>query len=463
MSGSVVELLALEGEDAGRLFTLTRDEVEIARVNPSKAQPGAIVLMDPTVSLHQATIHTVRDEFFLEHCPAATNPTTLNGKPIIRQQFAPGDRIGMGRVMLEVRERDAGLLNLSTHDRELSNADTGPRATARVSDTAVRRAVAMPTESRPLPADYGQLTILTGNEGMSRTTFPIASTSLKLGRSSLCEVTIPEGGVSRLHAELVIEGTEIVIVHHSRTNATSVNGNPVVERMTLESGDHIQLADRVLLRFDRVGSSQSASQSDSQSGRAPSSSLWSAMEDEVLRNRQIEEEFGAFGSFLDIDVVGSSAMKARSTSPGRIVVSFERWRSWVQEILARCEGDLLNSNGDELMCFFEMPLQAVRAASALLDELDDFNRGQNLLPQPFRLRTGIHTGFSLVDRVRGVAYSEVLDLAGHLQKHSEVNGLLISSVTLEHLPDDLPFEEGLFLQSSEIQTYRLTEPLAASG
>ena len=43
-----------------------------------------------------------------------------------------------------------------------------------------------------------------------------------------------------------------------------------------------------------------------------------------------------------------------------------------------------------------------------------------------------------------------------------MNGLLISADTLEHLPNDLPFAEGLFLESAGLQTYQLTEPLGES-
>ena len=49
------------------------------------------------------------------------------------------------------------------------------------------------------------------------------------------------------------------------------------------------------------------------------------------------------------------------------------------------------------------------------------------------MRIGIHTGRSVVDLERGVAYSPVLDGAGHLQKAAPVDGFLISSATFESL------------------------------
>jgi len=127
-------------------------------------------------------------------------------------------------------------------------------------------------------------------------------------------------------------------------------------------------------------------------------------------------------------------MKNAAERPEHIIVSFERFRTWVSGICVEFGGQVLNSNGDELMCFFERPSQAVLAGSAILARLAAFNREQNLLVRPFRFRLGVHTGESLVDLDAGVAYSEVLDLAGHIQKCAEPNSLVISQATLAALP-----------------------------
>ena len=98
----------------------------------------------------------------------------------------------------------------------------------------------------------------------------------------------------------------------------------------------------------------------------------------------------------------------------------------------------------------------MKASSAIIRRLDEFNEKENLLGRPFRLRQGIHTGECLVDRRRGVAYSTVLDVAGHLQKHAEHNGLLVSQHTRDALPDGLPFEPAGELEKEGIPTHRLT-------
>jgi hypothetical protein len=53
----------------------------------------------------------------------------------------------------------------------------------------------------------------------------------------------------------------------------------------------------------------------------------------------------------------------------------------------------------------------------------------------------------------------VLDVAGHLQKDAEINGLLISESTYKALPEGLPFEPAGQLDDGGIPVYRLTAPL----
>jgi class 3 adenylate cyclase len=161
------------------------------------------------------------------------------------------------------------------------------------------------------------------------------------------------------------------------------------------------------------------------------------MEHKIDLEREIEE-FNVMGSFLDVDVVESRLMKRGDARAEHIIVSFERFRAYVGGICEEFDGQVLNSNGDELMCFFESASSALLAGSAILERLEAFNRDQNLLDKNFRFRLGAHTGVSLVDLNAGIAYSEVLDTAGHIQKQAEPNSLLISEQTLESVAKGLP-------------------------
>jgi class 3 adenylate cyclase len=153
-------------------------------------------------------------------------------------------------------------------------------------------------------------------------------------------------------------------------------------------------------------------------------------------------------------------MKVDISEPEAIIVSFERFRTYVEELVKEFDGHVLNSNGDELMCFFESPHNAISSGRQMLERLGKFNTEENLLEKPFRFRIGVHTGQSLVDLKRGVAYSAILDVAGHLQKHAETNGMAISDHTLatlgtEHDTHPPPFRRGGILEREGFEYHLL--------
>lgn len=474
---TVLELMVLEGADAGQQFTVDGSEVRIGRGKPKTGQTGAILLCDKSVSGLQATLRAESGQTLLEHNPVATNPTLVNGRKITKQKIRPGDLIQMGLVKIEVRQRQgialSGLFRVGDDateplDTEAARAEVAAART-RVADPGapavtarLRRPGQAELEATTVADSRGRLVLVRGVPGHEGRGYPLGKGITVVGRSARCDVTIPEPGISREHLQCEWQGDALELVHRSATNSTCVNGVPVTERRRLRDGDEILLADQVVLRVQLSGPSSDGEERPtlppSGAGEEPRS-LHQYMEEKLERDRFIEEQFAVVGSFVDIDVVGSYKMKADADRPAHIIVSFERFRSFVGDAIQEFGGQVLNSNGDELMCFFEDSLAAVRAASAILARLDDFNARQNVLSSPFRFRIGIHTGRSLVDRERGVAYSEVLDIAGHLQKAADVNGLFVSGATLEALPAGLPFEPAGILEHDGIPMYRASAPI----
>ena len=468
---TVLELMVLEGADAGQQFTVDGPEVRIGRGKPKTGQTGAILLHDRSVSSLQAILRVERGGTFIEHNPDATNPTVVNGHKVEKQKIKPGDQIEMGLVKIEVRQRQgialSGLLSLPDSGTELVQVDR-VRAQVAAAGSASAATVRMPAvgnvdhEAPTLVESRGALKVTRGIPALENETFPLRIDVTLVGRSSECDVAVPEPGISRQHCRCEWQGDQLVLFHMSETNSTCVNGVAVTGQKRLSEGDEILLADRVMLRVCLAGSGPERVSTEDRPTLPPQSaprSLQQSMEDKIERDRLIEEEFSVEGSFVDIDVVGSYKMKAEADRPAHIIVSFERFRAFVESVIDEFGGQVLNSNGDELMCFFDSTPHAARSASAILARLDEFNRKRNVLSLPFRFRIGIHTGRCLVDRVRGVAYSAVLDTAGHLQKAADVNGLLISEATLRALPESLPFESAGTLDHENIATYRATGPI----
>lgn len=89
-----------------------------------------------------------------------------------------------------------------------------------------------------------------GNSSSQRT-FPLASPLTILGRGTDCDLRLVDQGVSRHHAEIRVEGDEVVLVDLGSTNGTFVNGQPI-RRVSLTDGTHVTLG-RTTLVFRRDG------------------------------------------------------------------------------------------------------------------------------------------------------------------------------------------------------------------
>lgn len=443
-----IDLLIVDGMDVGQRFTVDGDEAFIGRRVSGTVQTKAVLLRDPAVSLKQAFIRREGDSFMLTHVPEATNPTQVDGVPVEVAPILPGARIQVGRTRIEVCQRDGATLgNLTeflalekTFQKESDNAGSAGSEDPGQQATTVRGMV----------SEVGRLIFERGSQAGDRTEYPIWSTRTSLGRSIASDVHISDGGVSREHAEIEHQDGQLRLIHKSRVNQTLHNGRVVDTPVLLKHGDTIQLADRAVLRVE-------CDLPEAGAGQGARGRLQSNMEDRVALDQQIEQRFSVEGSFLDLDVVNSSGMKTASQRADHIVVSFERFRNYAREVTEEFHGVVLNSNGDELMCFFQSTPNALTAGSHLLSRLGPFNREQNLLPLPFQFRIGIHTGRSLVDFEAGVAYSAILDVAGHLQKLAEPNGLLFSEQTRAALPEDLPLEFVGTTEKEGIDFYRFSD------
>ena len=488
-TGPVMELLVLAGADAGSQFTIEGNEVLLGRGQPESGQTDVIRLDDKSISRRQAWIRRDSTGTSIEHIPTAANPTLVNGAEISRARLSVGDRIEMGRVAIDVRARIG--MNLSDLTQIMEGAArestiTGAPLAAQLSQSgglagrtsaesatrtvppagaAVARAEAATlstlglvedvTEVRPVEVELGELRVSRGADEFLGASFPIGMGTTRIGRGDDVEVQLPELGVSRLHAEIELSGRSLELVHKSGTNQTFVNGFPILDRVKLEDGDEIQLADRVALTIHFAATARPV-----EKNVHSSSGLSARMEHKIDLDREIEE-FNVVGSFLDVDVVESRLMKGGGEKAEHIIVSFDRFRSYVSGICEEFDGQVLNSNGDELMCFFESAGSALLAGSAILERLSAFNRDLNLLSKDFRFRLGVHTGTSLVDLSAGIAYSDVLDTAGHIQKQADTNTMLISEPTLESVPKGLPVTPVGEVSSCGGPLYLVNRPLTA--
>lgn len=280
----------------------------------------------------------------------------------------------------------------------------------------------------------GHLRIVDGVPGLGNALFALQPGQNRIGRGADCEITLPNRSVSRLHATIVCEDSEMTLVHESRTNPTQLNGERTTTRQRLYPGDEIRLSGLVVLTLDGPRA------------QARSGSLRGLLEEQESVEQALRR-FERDGAFADVDVVDSFGLKSAGSQTD-VILSFERLREWIRELANRHSGRELNSNGDEVMLFFPDADSAVSGCMAILRELPRFNEEQSRLARPFRLRIGAHAGRAPVDFVGGYSYSPVLDTAGHLQKSAEPDGLCLSPHLLESLSFELPVSDGGVLAKS---------------
>src|SRR5450755_2790760 len=96
-------------------------------------------------------------------------------------------------------------------------------------------------------------------------------------------------------------------------------------------------------------------------------------------------------TFISIDVVGSTALKTAENDQD-IIYTFLSYHKLVSQLTYDHHGEVFNITGDGLMCRFQRADDAAHLAQAVLRDLPTFNKKQNRLSHPLRLRVGVHTG-----------------------------------------------------------------------
>lgn len=170
---------------------------------------------------------------------------------------------------------------------------------------------------------------------------------------------------------------------------------------------------------------------------------------------------------LSLDVVGSSAMK----NPGLTLAAQEQFSLFRDYVRRRLEQQgVLDSlwSGDGLIALFTSPACGALAARAILDGLASFNAAGQSHWAPMRIRIGVHHGPLLMapGQPLGEVTSRTLDLAGHLQKISPENSVLISESIYFALPDPAGWkpagDEYLLVFPFRLFNYSVTQADKAS-
>ncbi len=134
-----------------------------------------------------------------------------------------------------------------------------------------------------------------------------------------------------------------------------------------------------------------------------------------------------------VDAAKSSLMKSNA-DPLIAEWSFRAYQQFLAEIVRDCHGRIYSTAGDGAMAAFDHAADAFHAARTIQTKVADFNAYVSRLKDPFRLRIGIHCGEVSGD-LDEVEFTEVLDIAAHVESASQVGGIALTSTVAEQLPD----------------------------
>jgi hypothetical protein len=146
----------------------------------------------------------------------------------VRFENAPDLAVGMFRIR-------SGVIRGSTVE--------GGEIRQPMSDVPPGRPGAFPGRPRLLVTSTAD-----GGNAMQRS-YDISTPVTLLGRGTDCDLRLVDPGVSRHHAEIRLEGPEVVFVDLGSTNGSFVNGQPI-RRVTLADGARVSLG-RTTLVFRR--------------------------------------------------------------------------------------------------------------------------------------------------------------------------------------------------------------------
>lgn len=78
----------------------------------------------------------------------------------------------------------------------------------------------------------------------------LVAPKVTIGRGSNCDMIIADDSVAKLHAEVIVEGEQLLLRHLAERGRTLLNGKPVQKSCPLKCNDELQIGERTLKVLD---------------------------------------------------------------------------------------------------------------------------------------------------------------------------------------------------------------------
>lgn len=282
---ALYELKVVEGKDAGKAVPLEGDTITLGRSGAGfELNPGEIHFEEPSVSrVHAVLIWNAKERVYHVSNRSPISPIQINGTPAAHGRLAAGARLHMGRLVVEMNALTDDVPDLEVEIKPAVAENAGflgeytPPPAAEVvkpawllnrdAPAAAPAATAAEDGKKPAsggkkkkdepaaggsktPALRGFLVVMKGAEKGTR--YPVYETPTTIGRSPECTVNLPDQQVSRLHCAIEWDQGVPTVVHQSSTSSTKIGRTNVKDRQDLKSDDEITLADKIVLKWERM-------------------------------------------------------------------------------------------------------------------------------------------------------------------------------------------------------------------
>jgi len=278
------------------------------------------------------------------------------------------------------------------------------------------------------------------------------SDSLEFGRD--CEgLLLTDTEVSRRHARIEVQGSDIVVVDLESTNGTSVNGSPVEGPTTVSEADVIRLGRTEIQLLRQPGGGVAAPETSVGGAAAPrATAIAGSGADTTVRGRgggdaarrtSIDAVAAAVGQeqakvaglnseggtitilFSDIE---SSTEMAMALGDTKWFAVLRDHNDIVRRHLARYEGREIKAQGDGFMLTFPSARAAALCTIDMQRELGVYAAEHP--ENPVRVRMGLHTGEAIVD-AGGDLFGKHIIMAARIANLANGGEILASSITKE--------------------------------
>lgn len=181
-----------------------------------------------------------------------------------------------------------------------------------------------------------------------------------------------------------------------------------------------------------------------------------ALLSEIIRLQQLLATGATEVTVMAVDCVGSTRMKS-GADPYAVEISFREFHDFVERIVLRHGGIVRSKAGDMAIAEFQSVEDAYASARTVQSKIIEFDRKHNRLPMPFRVRIGLHCG-RILGALEEVQYSNVIDVAAHLEKVAPAGGIALSDDAAAMIGTDQFLELAQEVDGHKV--YLSTDPCA---